>query len=156
MSTLGSAADIKLIVPSINLPQAAVLGMHAIKEKPVVVNGLIVIRPIMIVALTYDHRLLDGREAVTFLGQSISRRLIPLLMYVLTSRSPDQGVYRGPPENAAAFAGLRELRRKQIRIGVTSIGLSLLEMQHDLHENMSDRDLLHLCAMCLLVLQRTH
>jgi len=53
--------------PIINLPQAAVLGMHAIKEKPVVVNGQIVIRPIMVVALTYDHRLLDGREAVTFL-----------------------------------------------------------------------------------------
>ncbi|KAG2119877.1 uncharacterized protein F5147DRAFT_123370 [Suillus discolor] len=54
--------------PIINLPQSAVLGMHAIKDKPVVVNGQIVIRPIMVVALTYDHRLLDGREAVTFLG----------------------------------------------------------------------------------------
>ncbi|KLO06408.1 dihydrolipoyllysine-residue succinyltransferase 1 [Schizopora paradoxa] len=53
--------------PIINLPQAAVLGMHSIKDKPVVVNGEIVIRPIMVVALTYDHRLLDGREAVTFL-----------------------------------------------------------------------------------------
>jgi 2-oxoglutarate dehydrogenase E2 component (dihydrolipoamide succinyltransferase) len=54
--------------PIINLPQSAVLGMHAIKDRPVVVNGQIVIRPIMVVALTYDHRLLDGREAVTFLG----------------------------------------------------------------------------------------
>ncbi|TFK91744.1 dihydrolipoamide succinyltransferase [Polyporus arcularius HHB13444] len=53
--------------PIINLPQSAVLGMHAIKERPVVVDGQIVIRPIMVVALTYDHRLLDGREAVTFL-----------------------------------------------------------------------------------------
>ncbi|PFH49910.1 hypothetical protein AMATHDRAFT_62196 [Amanita thiersii Skay4041] len=53
--------------PIINLPQSAVLGMHTIKERPVVVNGQIVIRPIMVVALTYDHRLLDGREAVTFL-----------------------------------------------------------------------------------------
>ncbi|GAA5940226.1 uncharacterized protein JCM15063_001743 [Sporobolomyces koalae] len=53
--------------PIINTPQAAVLGMHAIKDKPVVVDGKIVIRPIMVVALTYDHRLLDGREAVTFL-----------------------------------------------------------------------------------------
>jgi hypothetical protein len=43
--------------------------MHAIKDKPVVVDGQIVIRPIMVVALTYDHRLLDGREAVTFLGE---------------------------------------------------------------------------------------
>jgi hypothetical protein len=49
--------------------------MHSIKEKPVVVNGQIVIRPIMVVALTYDHRLLDGREAVTFLGEaSVLRR----------------------------------------------------------------------------------
>ena len=42
--------------------------MHSIKERAVVVNGQIVIRPIMVIALTYDHRLLDGREAVTFLG----------------------------------------------------------------------------------------
>ncbi|KAI0090436.1 hypothetical protein BDY19DRAFT_887906 [Irpex rosettiformis] len=53
--------------PIINLPQAAVLGMHSIKERAVVVNGQIVIRPVMVIALTYDHRLLDGREAVTFL-----------------------------------------------------------------------------------------
>ncbi|KAF8802233.1 dihydrolipoyllysine-residue succinyltransferase 1 [Phlegmacium glaucopus] len=53
--------------PIINLPQAAVLGMHTIKDRPVVVDGQIVIRPIMVIALTYDHRLLDGREAVTFL-----------------------------------------------------------------------------------------
>lgn len=53
--------------PIINLPQTAVLGLHAIKEKPVAINGKVEIRPIMIVALTYDHRLLDGREAVTFL-----------------------------------------------------------------------------------------
>jgi len=54
------------------MPQAAVLGMHAIKERPVVVDGQIVIRPIMVVALTYDHRLLDGREGVTFLGTFLS------------------------------------------------------------------------------------
>ncbi|TGO18749.1 hypothetical protein BTUL_0008g01340 [Botrytis tulipae] len=53
--------------PIINLPQTAVLGLHAIKDKPVVVNGQIVIRPMMYLALTYDHRLLDGREAVQFL-----------------------------------------------------------------------------------------
>lgn len=53
--------------PIINLPQAAVLGLHAIKDKPVAVNGKIEIRPMMYLALTYDHRLLDGREAVTFL-----------------------------------------------------------------------------------------
>ena len=53
--------------PIINLPQTAVLGLHAIKDKPVVVIGQIVIRPMMYLAPTYDHRLLDGREAVTFL-----------------------------------------------------------------------------------------
>lgn len=53
--------------PIINLPQSAVLGLHAIKDKPVVVNGKIEIRPMMYLALTYDHRLLDGREAVQFL-----------------------------------------------------------------------------------------
>ncbi|RKP35979.1 dihydrolipoyllysine-residue succinyltransferase E2 component [Dimargaris cristalligena] len=53
--------------PIINLPQSAILGMHAIKERPVAVNGKIEIRPMMYVALTYDHRLIDGREAVTFL-----------------------------------------------------------------------------------------
>jgi len=53
--------------PIINLPQTAVLGLHAIKERPVAVNGKVEIRPMMYLALTYDHRLLDGREAVTFL-----------------------------------------------------------------------------------------
>ncbi|KAJ5397246.1 Biotin/lipoyl attachment [Penicillium cosmopolitanum] len=53
--------------PIINTPQTAVLGLHAIKDKPVAVNGKVEIRPMMYLALTYDHRLLDGREAVTFL-----------------------------------------------------------------------------------------
>ncbi|EMC99635.1 hypothetical protein BAUCODRAFT_30005 [Baudoinia panamericana UAMH 10762] len=53
--------------PIINLPQTAVLGLHAIKDKPVAIAGKVEIRPMMYLALTYDHRLLDGREAVTFL-----------------------------------------------------------------------------------------
>ncbi|KAJ1677486.1 2-oxoglutarate dehydrogenase complex E2 component, partial [Spiromyces aspiralis] len=53
--------------PIINMPQSAILGMHAIKERPVAVNGKIEIRPMMYVALSYDHRIIDGREAVTFL-----------------------------------------------------------------------------------------
>lgn len=56
-----------LSTPIINLPQSAVLGLHAINDDAVVVKGQIVIRPIMFIALTYDHRLLDGREAVLFL-----------------------------------------------------------------------------------------
>ncbi|BFZ56782.1 2-oxoglutarate dehydrogenase complex E2 component [Savitreella phatthalungensis] len=53
--------------PIINLPQTAVLGLHAVKERPMAVNGQVQIRPMMYLALTYDHRLVDGREAVTFL-----------------------------------------------------------------------------------------
>lgn len=53
--------------PIINLPQTAVLGLHAINDEAVVVNGKIEVRPTMYLALTYDHRLLDGREAVSFL-----------------------------------------------------------------------------------------
>ena len=53
--------------PIINPPQSAVLGMHRIEERPVVKDGAIVARPMMYLALTYDHRLVDGREAVTFL-----------------------------------------------------------------------------------------
>ena len=53
--------------PIINLPQAAILGMHATKMRPVVVGNKIEARPIMYVALTYDHRIIDGREAVVFL-----------------------------------------------------------------------------------------
>jgi 2-oxoglutarate dehydrogenase E2 component (dihydrolipoamide succinyltransferase) len=53
--------------PIINPPQSAILGMHAIKDRAVVVNGKVEARPVMYIALTYDHRLIDGREAVTFL-----------------------------------------------------------------------------------------
>ena len=56
-----------LSTPIINPPQSAVLGMHRIEERPVVRNGEIVARPMMYLALSYDHRLVDGREAVTFL-----------------------------------------------------------------------------------------
>jgi 2-oxoglutarate dehydrogenase E2 component (dihydrolipoamide succinyltransferase) len=53
--------------PILNAPQSGILGMHKIEERPVVVGGQIVIRPMMYLALSYDHRLVDGREAVTFL-----------------------------------------------------------------------------------------
>lgn len=56
-----------LSTPILNPPQSAVLGMHRIEDRPVVVNGEIVIRPMMYLAVSYDHRLVDGREAVTFL-----------------------------------------------------------------------------------------
>jgi 2-oxoglutarate dehydrogenase E2 component (dihydrolipoamide succinyltransferase) len=56
-----------LSTPIVNPPQSGVLGMHAIQERPVAVEGQVVVRPMMYVALTYDHRVVDGREAVTFL-----------------------------------------------------------------------------------------
>ncbi|MBH8613326.1 2-oxo acid dehydrogenase subunit E2, partial [Pseudomonas mohnii] len=48
-------------------PQAAILGMHNILQRPMAINGQVVIRPMMYLALSYDHRLIDGKEAVTFL-----------------------------------------------------------------------------------------
>jgi len=56
-----------LSTPIVNPPQSGILGMHAIQDRPVARDGEVVIRPMMYVALTYDHRLIDGREAVTFL-----------------------------------------------------------------------------------------
>ena len=53
--------------PILNAPQSGILGMHKIQERPVVVGGQIVIRPMMYLALSYDHRIVDGKEAVTFL-----------------------------------------------------------------------------------------
>jgi 2-oxoglutarate dehydrogenase E2 component (dihydrolipoamide succinyltransferase) len=56
-----------LSTPIINPPQSAILGVHATKDRPVVENGQIVIRPMNYLALSYDHRIIDGREAVLFL-----------------------------------------------------------------------------------------
>ena len=53
--------------PILNAPQSGILGMHRIDERPVVKNGQIVIRPMMYLALSYDHRIVDGKDAVTFL-----------------------------------------------------------------------------------------
>ena len=53
--------------PIINIPQSAILGMHNIIERPVAVKGQVVIKPMMYVALSYDHRIIDGRESVSFL-----------------------------------------------------------------------------------------
>jgi len=65
--TNGGVFGSMLSTPILNPPQSAILGMHAIQERPVVEAGQIVIRPIMYLALTYDHRLVDGKSAVTFL-----------------------------------------------------------------------------------------
>jgi 2-oxoglutarate dehydrogenase E2 component (dihydrolipoamide succinyltransferase) len=56
-----------LSTPIVNPPQSGVLGLHAIEDRPVAVQGNVVVRPMMYLALGYDHRIVDGREAVTFL-----------------------------------------------------------------------------------------
>jgi 2-oxoglutarate dehydrogenase E2 component (dihydrolipoamide succinyltransferase) len=65
--TNGGVYGSLLSTPIINPPQSGVLGLHTIQQRPVAVDGQVVIRPMMYVALTYDHRIVDGREAVTFL-----------------------------------------------------------------------------------------
>jgi 2-oxoglutarate dehydrogenase E2 component (dihydrolipoamide succinyltransferase) len=65
--TNGGVFGSLLSTPILNLPQSAILGMHSIQERPVAVDGEIVIRPMMYLALSYDHRIVDGREAVQFL-----------------------------------------------------------------------------------------
>ena len=65
--TNGGIFGSMLSTPIINIPQSAILGMHNIVERPVVIDGEIVIRPIMYLALSYDHRIIDGRESVGFL-----------------------------------------------------------------------------------------
>jgi 2-oxoglutarate dehydrogenase E2 component (dihydrolipoamide succinyltransferase) len=65
--TNGGVFGSLLSTPIVNPPQSGVLGMHAIQDRPVAENNQVVIRPMMYVALTYDHRIVDGREAVTFL-----------------------------------------------------------------------------------------
>jgi 2-oxoglutarate dehydrogenase E2 component (dihydrolipoamide succinyltransferase) len=56
-----------LSTPIVNSPQSAILGMHKIQDRPTAIDGQVVVRPMMYIALTYDHRLIDGREAVQFL-----------------------------------------------------------------------------------------
>jgi 2-oxoglutarate dehydrogenase E2 component (dihydrolipoamide succinyltransferase) len=65
--TNGGVYGSLLSTPILNPPQSGILGMHKIEKRPVVVDDRIVIRPMMYLALSYDHRIVDGREAVTFL-----------------------------------------------------------------------------------------
>ena len=65
--TNGGIFGSMMSTPIINAPQSAILGMHNIVERAMVVNGEIVVRPMMYVALSYDHRIIDGRESVGFL-----------------------------------------------------------------------------------------
>ena len=112
-------------------------GMHSIKEKPVVVDGQIVIRPIMVVALTYDHRMLDGREAVTFLGEQTGENggrvdLMPL-------NSASKGVFGRPAEDVTTLSWSSSF---SLLIS-QSIGLLLTKSYYSLrHTRPSDRTML--------------
>jgi 2-oxoglutarate dehydrogenase E2 component (dihydrolipoamide succinyltransferase) len=65
--TNGGTFGSMMSTPIVNMPQSAILGMHATRERPVVINGEVVVRPMMYVAVSYDHRIIDGKEAVQFL-----------------------------------------------------------------------------------------
>lgn len=65
--TNGGVFGSLMSTPIINLPQAAILGMHKIQDRPMAINGQVVIKPMMYIALSYDHRIIDGRESVSFL-----------------------------------------------------------------------------------------
>ncbi|MGA7825120.1 MAG: dihydrolipoyllysine-residue succinyltransferase, partial [Steroidobacteraceae bacterium] len=65
--TNGGVFGSLMSTPIVNAPQSAILGMHKIQERPMVVNGAVAVRPMMYLAVTYDHRIIDGREAVQFL-----------------------------------------------------------------------------------------
>ena len=65
--TNGGVFGSMLSTPIINSPQSAILGMHNIVQRPVAEDGEVVVRPVMFIALSYDHRIIDGRESVSFL-----------------------------------------------------------------------------------------
>jgi 2-oxoglutarate dehydrogenase E2 component (dihydrolipoamide succinyltransferase) len=80
--TIGGVFGSMLSTPILNPPQVGILGMHNIVQRPVVVDGQVVIRPIMYVALTYDHRIVDGSEAVRFLVAIKNQLEDPLTMLI--------------------------------------------------------------------------
>jgi 2-oxoglutarate dehydrogenase E2 component (dihydrolipoamide succinyltransferase) len=65
--TNGGVFGSLLSTPILNMPQSGIMGLHKIEDRPVAIDGQVVIRPMMYLALSYDHRVIDGREAVTFL-----------------------------------------------------------------------------------------
>jgi len=87
--TNGGVFGSLMSTPIINIPQSAILGMHKIEERPIALNGQVVIRPMMYVALSYDHRIIDGRESVSFLV-----RVKELL------ENPDKLLFGGDPLKA--------------------------------------------------------
>ncbi len=88
--TNGGVFGSLMSTPIINIPQSAILGMHKIQERPMAVNGKVEIRPMMYLALSYDHRIIDGRESVSFLVRVKELLENPALM--LIGKDPVQGL----------------------------------------------------------------
>lgn len=84
--TNGGVFGSLMSTPIINIPQSAILGMHKIQERPIAVNGKVEIRPMMYLALSYDHRIIDGRESVSFLVRV--KELLENPAYLLIGKDP--------------------------------------------------------------------
>ena len=82
--TNGGIYGSMLSTPILNPPQSAVLGMHNIVQRPVVVDGNVEVRPVMYLALSYDHRIIDGKEAVSFLKLTALKEKIMIEKYFWT------------------------------------------------------------------------
>jgi 2-oxoglutarate dehydrogenase E2 component (dihydrolipoamide succinyltransferase) len=87
--TNGGIFGSMLSTPILNPPQSAILGMHNIVERPVAIRGKIEIRPVMYLALSYDHRLIDGRDSVTFLAK-VKEMIESPLNLILGGKDPDR------------------------------------------------------------------
>lgn len=88
--TNGGTFGSLLSTPIINLPQSAILGMHKIQDRPMAINGQVVIRPMMYIALSYDHRIIDGKESVSFLVRV--KELLENPELLLFSKNPIQAL----------------------------------------------------------------
>ena len=84
--TNGGVFGSLMSTPIINLPQSAILGMHKIQDRPMAVNGKVEVRPMMYLALSYDHRIIDGRESVGFLVRV--KELLENPVYMLFGQDP--------------------------------------------------------------------
>ncbi|MEZ5046485.1 MAG: 2-oxoglutarate dehydrogenase complex dihydrolipoyllysine-residue succinyltransferase [Chitinophagaceae bacterium] len=84
--TNGGVFGSLMSTPIINIPQSAILGMHKIQERPMAINGQVVIKPMMYLALSYDHRIIDGRESVGFLVRV--KELLENPMWMLAGKDP--------------------------------------------------------------------
>ena len=89
--TNGGVFGSLMSTPILNPPQAAILGMHNVVDRPVAIDGKVVIRPMMYVALSYDHRIIDGKESVSFLV-SVKQLLENPLKLLFDGKDPEEVV----------------------------------------------------------------